>query len=303
MTTRRVATALLAAFVLAGCSAQGTSQDGAVRPADAGTAQPPGGRPSLSAPGCTFRLPMAAYSYTADEYATIEAAEQVPAKRCMAGYSLGYRPPERTAVAPGVDRRYGLSEQDAALAPGYRLPAAQPPAQDEELSKEQISVLYGGRGSEGKTGRLEYGGKAIPEEGCLGQSILDFRKDYEHPQAIETARHISSQSYQDSMARPETQAAFRKWSAYMKEEGYIYASPMDPPSVGKFQEGPVTAEEKATAQADVACKTRTDLLNSWFAVESEIQQAMVSGDTKVLQELRELHRKKVAAARTILTEG
>lgn len=236
----------------------GTSQDGAVRPADAGTAQPPGGQPSPSAPGYTFRLPMAAYSYTADEYATIEAAEQVLAKRCMAGYSLGYRPPERTAVAPGVDRRYGLSEQDAALAPGYRLPPSQPPAQDEELSKEQI---------------------------------------------IETALHISSQSYQDSMARPEIQTAFQKWSTCMKEKGYTYASPMDPPSVGKFQEGPVTVVEKATAQADVACKTRTDLLNSWFAVESEIQQAMIAGDAKVLGELRELHRKKVAAARTILTEG
>ncbi|MCX5176595.1 hypothetical protein [Streptomyces virginiae] len=164
-------------------------------------------------------------------------------------------------------------------------------------------MLYGRRGSEGKTGPLEYGGKAIPEEGCLGQSILDFRKDYEHPQAVETARHISSQSYQDSMARPEIQTAFQKWSTCMKEKGYTYASPMDPPSVGKFQEGPVTVEERATAQADVACKTRTDLLNSWFAVESEIQQAMIAGDAKVLQELRELHRKKVAAARTILTEG
>ncbi|WP_158821074.1 MULTISPECIES: hypothetical protein [unclassified Streptomyces] len=298
-----MATALLATLVLAGCSAQGTPQGATERPADTGTAQPPGGRSAAAAPGWTFRLPMAVYSYTADEYATIEAAEQVLAKRCMAGYSLSYRPPERTAVAPGVDRRYGLSEQDAALAPGYRLPPSQPPAEAGDLSKEQISVLYGRRGSEGRTGPLEYRGKAIPEEGCLGQSILDFRKDYEHPQAVEAARRISTQSYQDSMARPEIQAAFQKWSACMKEKGYTYASPMDPPSVGKFQEGPVTAEEKATAEADVACKRRTDLLNSWFAVESEIQQAMIAGDAAVLQELRELHRKKVAAARAVLTEG
>ncbi|MFD9479974.1 MULTISPECIES: hypothetical protein [Streptomyces] len=298
-----MATALLAVSVLAGCSAQGAQQEDAARPAGAGTARPGAAKPSSAPAGYAFRLPLAVYSYTADEYATIEAAEQVLAKRCMAGYSHAYRPPERGAAAPGADRRYGLSEQDAALAPGYRLPPSQPPAQAGELSKEQISVLYGRRGSEGKTGPLEYGGKAIPEEGCLGQSILDFRKDYEHPQAVETARQISSQSYQDSLARPEVQAAFQKWSACMKEKGYSYASPMDPPAVEKFQNGPVTDEEKATAQADVACKARTDLLNSWFTAESEIQQAKIAVDVKVLQELRELHLKKVAAARTILTEG
>ncbi|WP_199920749.1 hypothetical protein [Streptomyces sp. NRRL S-237] len=298
-----MATAVLAAFVLAGCSAQAGPQGEAARPADAGTAQPQAGKPSSAPPGYTFRLPMAVYSYTADEYATIEAAEQVLAKRCMAGYSLAYRPPEHGAAAPGVDRRYGLSEQDATLAPGYRLPPSPPPAQDAELSKEQISVLYGRRAAEGRTGPLEHGGKAIPEEGCLGRSILDFRKDYDHPEAVETARQISSQSYQDSLARPEVQALFQKWSACMKEKGYAYASPMDPPAVAKFQNGPVTDEEKATAQTDVACKARTDLLNSWFAVESEIQQAKIAAAAKVLQELRELHVKKVAAARTILTEG
>ncbi|MFF4424591.1 hypothetical protein ACFY04_28085 [Streptomyces sp. NPDC001549] len=198
-----MATAVLAAVVLAGCSAQGAPQEHAARPADAGTAQPRAAKPS----------------------------------------------------------------------------------------------------SEGKTGPLEYGGKAIPEEGCPGQSILDFRKDYEHPQAVETARRISSRSYQDSLARPEVQAAFQKWSARMKEKGYTYASPMDPPAVEKFQDGPVTDGEKATAQADVACKARTGLLNSWFTAEAEIQQTKIAVDAKVLQELRELHLKKVAAARTILTEA
>ncbi|MGZ9933609.1 hypothetical protein ACXNSR_27450 [Streptomyces sp. NC-S4] len=298
-----MATAVLAAFVLAGCSAQGAPREDAAGPAGTGTERPGAARPSTAPPGYTFRLPMAAYSYTADEYATIEAAEHVLAKRCMAGYSLGYRPPERGAAAPGVDRRYGLSEQDSALAPGYRLPPSQPPAQAGELSKEQISVLYGRRGSEGRTGPLEYEGKAIPEEGCLGQSILDFRKDYEHPQAVQTARQISSQSYEESLARPEVQAVFQKWSDCMKEKGYSYASPMEPPAVEKFQDGPVTAEEKATAQADVTCKARTDLLNQWFFAESEIQRSRITEDAKVLQELRELHTKKVAAARTILTEG
>ncbi|MFB6825586.1 hypothetical protein ACFCXA_28850 [Streptomyces virginiae] len=50
---------------------------------------------------------------------------------------------------------------------------------------------------------LEYGGKAIPGKDCPGRSILDFRKDHEHPQTIETARRISSRSCQDSTARTE----------------------------------------------------------------------------------------------------
>ncbi|MFJ3960292.1 hypothetical protein [Streptomyces sp. NPDC090036] len=157
-----MATAVLAAFVLAGCSAQGAPGDAAARPAGAGA------------------MPH-------------RAAEHVLAKKCMAGYSLAHRPPGRAAAGPGVDRRYGLPEQDSGLASGQRLPPSQPSTQA-QLSTEEISVLYGRRGSEGKTGPLGYGGKSIPEEGCLGQSILDFRKDYDRPQAVEAARRISTQS-------------------------------------------------------------------------------------------------------------
>ncbi|MGW2585186.1 hypothetical protein ACWCYZ_28365 [Streptomyces virginiae] len=134
-----------------------------------------------------------------------------------------------------------------------------------------MSVLHGRRGPEGKTGPLEYGGKAIPEEGCPGRSILDFRKDHEHPQVIETARHISSGSCQDSMAAPRSgRRSINGPRAWRKRDS--------PP------------RHRCTAQADVTCTaSRPDLLNPWFSMESEIQRPMIAADTKVLQEPREPH--------------
>ncbi|MGW1776818.1 hypothetical protein [Streptomyces sp. NPDC002104] len=306
---RRLATstAVLAVFALAGCTASESPQRTAGAPSANGTA-----RPSVSASASaaaaaartyTFRLPIGAYSFTAEEYSTIEAAEQVLAKRCMSRYSLAYEPPAPERAPVSADRRYGLSDASEALSFGYRMPPAPAETKGKQLGKDEIFVLYGRRGSEGKLGPLEYRGTPVPEDGCLGQSIQDFRKGYEDPESVNVARGISMQSYTDSLALPEVQALFRTWSACMKEKGYTYASPMDPLGVKDFQDGPVRPEEKATAQADMACKQKTNLLDSWFTAESGIQTALIAKDTGALGKLRELHQKKLAAARSLVAEG
>ncbi|MFC7932178.1 hypothetical protein [Streptomyces cinereoruber] len=306
---RRPAPAALALLcaVLAGCSAPERSARPApaTGAAGAGTHSPAASAATPAAESAyTFRLPMARYSYTEAEYALVQSAEHVLAKRCMARYSLSYRPPAPAPPPPPVDRRYGLAEKGNADRFGYRLPPVPTPSPapaDERLGAAEILVLYGRQGAGGRAGKLEHRGKAVPEKGCLGQAMEDFRKGYEHPEGAEAASRIATRSHQESLTDPKVRAALGKWSACMAESGYSYASPMEP--LGKYLEGPVTAEERATAGTDVACKRSTGLLETWFGVESEIQRRMIGPESAVLEELRDRHVRKVAAARRIVAEG
>ncbi|MFB6821010.1 hypothetical protein ACFCXA_05405 [Streptomyces virginiae] len=293
---RRLVPAMLAMFALVGCTAQGSQDDGD----PAGSNRPT--KDSEAAKGSyTYRLPIAAYSYTDAEYASIAAAEHMLARTCMARFSLTYQPPPPNPPQPSADRRYGLSDEKSAALFGYRMDPSEAPKQPPQLDADVRAVLYGKR--EDASVPAEYRGQKVPENGCLGQAQSDLRKDYSDPEGAEAASRISSQSYEQSMQLPEVQAGFRNWSACMQKNGYTYASPRDPFAAQEFREGPVTEREKATAGADVACKRRTGLLDVWFTEESKLQTAMIAKDRQLLQKLQDVHRQKVAAAKAILAKG
>ncbi|QDY77571.1 hypothetical protein [Streptomyces qinzhouensis] len=299
---RRLAIPVLTLFALVGCVAQDADQE---KPAGSASRAPAphAPEPAVGTQDYTFRLPIARYSYTNAEYDAIEAAEHILAKRCMAGYSLDYEPPDRPPTVPVADRRYGVSDQSGAARYGYRKPPVPESKQGPELGRDELVVLYGTRGAEKKTGPVEYRGKRVLVEGCFGQAIKGFRKDYDYPEGGETASRISIQSFIDSQKDPAVRAGIKKWSDCMKGKGFGYSSPLDLLKIKKFHEGPVTDEEKTTARTDAACKHSTGLLETWFAVESRLQERMIAKDAVVLRKLRGLHEKKVAAARTIVTKG
>ncbi|MGN6175974.1 MAG: hypothetical protein ACTHPS_23950 [Streptosporangiaceae bacterium] len=49
---------------------------------------------------------------------------------------------------------------------------------------------------------------------------------------------------------------------------------------------PPNKAEIATAVADVTCKTQTDLLNTWLAVEAAYQQALIGRNLATLSRLQ-----------------
>lgn len=304
---RRLAIPVLSLSLLVGCSSQEAPDPSSGR-ASAAVPEP---RPDTSPPGktpgrddYTFRLPIAAYSYTDAEYEVISSAEQVLARDCMKGFGLTYRPVKNSAPADAQDRRYGITDLDSARRYGYRMPP-QPAAPKAELTKDQIKVLYGKRSLEkgaDDRARLEYRGKEVPDNGCLGKAILDFRTPYEYPEGSAAASRIAGESYRASLTDPKVQAVFSKWSSCMKQKGYDYASPMDALESPSFTRGKVSAEEKETAVADITCKRSTDLLETWFEAESAIQQEMIKKNVAPLRKLDELHGKKLSAARRILAE-
>ncbi|MFB9516582.1 hypothetical protein [Streptomyces purpureus] len=288
-------TPALAVFALVGCVAQEPQ-------GDAGDRSGASSAKESAAGNYTHRLPIAAYSYTDDEYASIEAAENVLAGACMARYSLSFDPPRPAPAKPGPDRRYGLSDEKSASLFGYRPDPMASTRRPAQLGKDVRTVLLG-KQAVGATGQLEYRGKKVPDDGCLGRAKHDLGKDYAYPEGSETASRISSQSYRDAMLRPEVRTVFKKWSDCMKKSGYTYTSPSEPFDSPAFREGPVSAQEKATAQADVACKRSTGLLDVWFTAESAVQKTMIAKHAGALRKLQALHRQKVAAAKKILSQG
>ncbi|MCX5423909.1 hypothetical protein [Streptomyces sp. NBC_00078] len=285
--------------LLTGCASHDSTGRGPVTAS--GAPEPPTGGATPGRADYTYRLPIAAYSYSDAEYEVIESAQQVMARDCMRNFGLPYRPPGKSAPAAISDRRYGLSDMDDANRYGYRLPP-QPPEPEPKLTADQKKVLYGSRSREipgEKNGRLEYRGKAVPDTGCLGSSIKKFAEPYAYPAGVTAASNISTDSYKDSMRDSDIKSLFTRWSACMKEKGYDYASPMDPFRTPAFTQGEVTEKERKTAAADVTCKRSTNLLESWLDTETRIQKGMIRKHTKVLQRLKELHREKVEAARKL----
>jgi hypothetical protein len=301
---RRLAIPVLSLALLVGCSAREPSAPTSATPS-AEAPEPSASTASPATKGYTFRLPIAAYSYSAADYEVIRSAEQVLARDCMKDFGLSYTPATSPVPAPAPDRRYGLSDMATAGRYGYRLPP-EPAAPEPELTKDEAAVLYGKR-SLGDSGRqdakLEFRGREIPDQGCLGKAILDFREPYEHPAGSRTASRIATSSYQDSLKDPKVRAAVGAWSSCMRRKGYDYASPLDALRTPAFRAGTVSGEEKETAVADVSCKRSTGLLDTWFDAEAAIQKDMIAKDPEPLRKLDDMHRRKVSAAKEILADA
>lgn len=301
---RRLAIPVLSLSLLVGCashepSAQSSSAPSSAAPEASPTPSPPGKN------GYTFRLPIAVYSYSDADYEVIRSAEQILTRDCMEDFGLTYRPTKNPNPAVAQDRRYGITDMDSAVRYGYRMPPQQD-TPEAKLTKDQIKVLYGKRSlgeNSAKAAKLEYRGKEIPEDGCLGSAILGFRAPYEDKAGAEAASRISTASYENSQKVPEVRAVFEKWSSCMKQKRYDYASPMDALETPAFLQGKASADERKTAVADVSCKQRTGLLETWFDAESAIQKDMIKTDVKALRKLGDLHRKKLSAARKILASA
>lgn len=298
---RRLAPLCLAlATALLGCSSGSGPERGG---GPAGDTDPPGTATETRF-SYTQELPIARYSYTADEDAAIEGAQHILTQRCLRTFGIEYEPPQQDPEAPApADRRYGLSSASEAQRLGYH-PDSGPLPTGPDLPEDALTVFYGNRGADPGSGeKIMYEGKEVPENGCFGQAMDTLSDEYDDPAGAAAARHISTSSYSESLTDPTVKEAFRKWSACMRNAGFTYDSPMDPLNSPAFQGEKVSAEEKETAVTDVGCKEETGLLDIWFRAETEIQNAGIKENSKALDKLRTAHREKVDAARRIIEEG
>jgi hypothetical protein len=211
---------------------------------------------------------------------------------------FGFTWTARAAHVPApnqVDRLYGVSDLATAQRYGYHLPSTSTragggPRADRSLSAPERLVLSGdttGAGASANDSPDSYRGKPIPAGGCAAQARqLTIGVDDVDPTRVADA--ITVGMWEKSKTDPRVVAVIKLWSECMKRSGYTYASPLD--AGGDRPEwlraATPSAAEIRTAVADVTCKQRTNLIGTWFTIESAYENGAIHLHIEQLTQIR-----------------
>jgi hypothetical protein len=245
-------------------------------------------------------LPVQRYLITASAAVEFQDAQDVLITQCMSGFGFTYIP-QRPAPVTGIDsdaanmsRRYGVSSLATIDAYGYHAPPAPVQARpvDEltSLTVAEYEVLWGhDEESDSDIVTRTSGGVSIPSGGCMGESAQAFERLTPIPKQAQLPGQINSDSFTQSQSDPRVVAVIAAWSKCMAGSGYTVTSPLDvmAPFTGPL---PASAAEITEAKADLACKDRTHLIETWDTVETQFENQMIARNeqslTTVAQDLQ-----------------
>ncbi|WP_432843303.1 hypothetical protein [Dactylosporangium sp. CA-092794] len=307
-----VVPAVLIVAAVAGCSSAAGRGDGPpavdrLIPVSAPSVSVPPAPPTPGT-GPDLVLPTETYRPTAAQRNLIADAVQLRIAECMHGFGLTWT--VRAVHVPDsnrVDRLYGVSDPATAQRYGYHLPPADArtagePLPGASLSPSERLVLSGsatGESTDGLPGR--YRGRPIPDGGCTAQARREtIGADDIDPTHVADA--ITVGMWEKSRTDPRVAAVIEAWAQCMRQEGYRYPSPLDagndhPAWLRSAAPGP---EEIRTAVADVACKQRTNLVGTWFAVESGYELEAIRLHQEQLDAIRRQWQEAAARAARVV---
>lgn len=283
-------TVLAALFAIVGCG----------RPATAPSAQSP-----VAAVTTVPSLPIQRFMFTFPEIAQADHARFVLASRCMKTFGIDFTPPPIDEAEIGMQvelqsRRYGITDAAVAATRGFQPPVEATTRSIQALTAgmdaAEIEVFDGPRPGQPPA---RYHGKPIPPTGCDGAAIQAIAPHGNFAHSRLTAG-ISAESFQQSQKDPAVIAVFQRWSACMRQAGYDYPTPLASAEDARWT-GPVTPVQIAAAHADLTCKTRTDLVQVWYGVESRLQNAAIATNQAELNRLGSDRDAQLTAARSILS--
>jgi hypothetical protein len=245
-------------------------------------------------------LPVQKYLLTDSDAVKFQDAQDVLITQCMKGFGFTYlpqRPVPGTGVgsdAANMSRRYGVSDLATIDAYGYHAPSgpAQPPPVDEltSLSVAEYEVLWGhSEKSDSDTVARTSSGVPIPSGGCMAESAQAFDRIAPTPEQAQLPGQINSDGFTRSQSDPRVVRVIAAWSKCMAGSRYTVTSPLAvmAPFTGPL---PASAAEIAEAKADLACKDRTHLIETWDTVETQLENQMIAQNkqslTTVAQDLR-----------------
>jgi hypothetical protein len=259
------------------------------------------GRPRISVPRIppasspvAVAMPLDNYEQVAvQQQDALAAASDLLTQQCMQAAGFSYT----TAAEPGggvatvqslESSGYGLTSLAQAQYLGYKQPAHGSGAGPEGL------VLPGFVGQANKHGTAWTSAllgfipgarvNAPRRQGCLQAAYLELYGTLSGNPNPDPVPAIAIQSVQWTQSDPRVLAVQRAWSACMARRGLTYKTPGQPEDRG-WPSAPTPAEI-ATAVADVQCKTRTNLVNTWLTVEAAYQQALTSQNSASLAQLQ-----------------
>ncbi|KJY33872.1 hypothetical protein [Streptomyces sp. NRRL S-495] len=228
-------------------------------------------------------LPIEAYLLSGEQFRQLDAAQGVLVTRCVRGFGLDYSAPTPTApTTTQTTHRYDPVEISDVSANGYHSPdrdRGKKPGAAPSLSPDVTTVLGAGLGPDGRPApgtAAEYRGKQLPSGGCIADAQRQLAARGGTGRDAEVAMGINYEGFERSRQDPRVLAVFRDWSRCMTERGYSYGTPGDALKDPRWgATATPSAEEIATATADVECKARVNVVGVWFTVESAYEQELV----------------------------
>ncbi|MFC5663950.1 hypothetical protein ACFP3U_13265 [Kitasatospora misakiensis] len=228
-------------------------------------------------------LPIEAYLLSGEQFRQYDAAQGVLVTRCVRRFGLDYSAP--TSTAPGetqTTHRYDPIELADVSVNGYHSPdpnRGKKPAAAPSLSAAVTTVLGAGLGPDGRPAAdtaAEYGGKRLPPGGCIADAQRELTARGGTGRDADVAVGVNYEGFERSRQDPRVKAVFQDWSRCMAERGYSYGTPGDALRDQRWAatEKP-SAEEIATATADVECKARVNVVGVWFTVEAAYEQELI----------------------------
>ncbi|MFE9645359.1 hypothetical protein ACFYO0_14825 [Streptomyces sp. NPDC006365] len=293
--THITALACAALVYITGCSGQDGQESSGGPDAPSPSASATNLRPSPLE--SYLKLPIEAYSFSADQLYVISKAERKLADSCMRKYGLRYKAAASDSPAkyiPGTNRRYGVMNADVVATYGYHFPETTAAASELELTEQEVLALNGKPGTS-----LELNGVEVPEGGCLGQAKKNLRGKYAYEEGVEVAQSIALGSFEKSLTAPSVGKATKEWSQCMKKRGFSYSTPLRALAAEENSGEEITKREISAATADVDCKTQTHLVRIWSRQEAEMQKSMIKESRKELDRLSEAHEKLLTEARSV----
>ena len=120
--------------------------------------------------------------------------------------------------------------------------------------------------------------------GCLQQASKEVYGPVIGEPVPDPVPLIAQQAAAFTASDPRIHAVEQAWSRCMARHFYHYSTPQQ--LEGRHWRSPPNKTEIDTAAADVTCKTQTNLLNTWLAVQAAYQQALIGRNLATLSQLQ-----------------
>jgi hypothetical protein len=241
-----------------------------------------------------LRLPLDTYSFSDAELYTISNAEDVLIARCLRGKGYPWELIKRPTDAPDLRnrRRYGVIEAKIAQF-GYHVPTGlltpislerAYDKQDRTLSEPVKEAVFGANGC-----------------GRQAAEALGAADDFDQALLVQSSRS----SLYDTLKEPPVAAALKSWRDCLHQAGLEYQDPLaamaDPAWSSNESAGP-SKREITTATADVACKDKSALVETWHAAEIPVQDQAVKQHSSYFTGLRTKMADELDAAHAVLAQ-
>ena len=225
--------------------------------------------------GRDITLPFDEYRHSTREVNTIERAAAMVAKDCMHRFGQDWTVPASDAADPSIHSesgRYGVIDQVEVSQRGYHAAEEQTKPSDKVQQQPALDavMVYTGKGAS------TLNGQSIPEGGCLGEARRKLAEGAPSSMSGAEFVELDYQLFSVAQADGRVREAMKHWRECMAESGYDYADVWAANNDVRWSEPTPSAEEIATAKTDVACKTRTNLVSTWLAVETAYQRRVIA---------------------------